>query len=66
MAYSHKNAGGVIYYLHKTEVTLRGSGRRQTIYYFKKNADSRVLDDLPAGYTVVESKRSGLPVLRKK
>ena len=35
MAYKHTNSKGVTYYLHKTEVTLRG-GKPQTIYFFTK------------------------------
>ena len=35
MAYSHTNSKGVTYYLHSTEVTLRG-GKPQTIYFFAK------------------------------
>ena len=37
MAYSHTNSKGVTYYLHSTEVTLRG-GKPQTIYFFAKVA----------------------------
>ena len=43
MAYKHTNSKGVTYYLHKTEVTLRG-GKPQTIYFFakvEKNAKER-------------------------
>ena len=36
MAYSHTNSKGVTYYLHKSEVSLRG-GKPQTIYFFSKN-----------------------------
>ena len=35
MAYEHTNGKGVKYYLHKSEVTLRG-GKPQTIYFFTK------------------------------
>ena len=38
MAYEHTNGKGVKYYLHKSEVTLRG-GKPQTIYFFTKNAE---------------------------
>lgn len=66
MAYQYTNKRGQTYYLHKRDVVLRGSGHKQTIYFFKRNQGENVLDQLPAGYTVVESTRSGLPVLRKK
>ena len=35
MAYKHTNSKGVTYYLHKTDVVLRG-GKTQTIYFFAK------------------------------
>ena len=35
MAYKHTNSKGTTYYLHKTDVTLRG-GKTQTIYFFAK------------------------------
>lgn len=39
MAYSHTNSKGVTYYLHSSDVTLRG-GKQQTIYYFVKNSET--------------------------
>lgn len=65
MAYQHTNQKGTAYYLHSTEITLRGSGKKQTIYFFAKTARSGSLDAVPAGYQVVENKRTGLPVLKK-
>ena len=38
MAYEHTNSKGITYYLHKSEVTLRG-GKPQTIYFFTKTAE---------------------------
>ena len=35
MAYKHTNSKGITYYLHKTDVTLRG-GKTQTIYFNPK------------------------------
>jgi len=65
MAYSVKSAKtGETYYLHSKDVTLRG-GRKQTIYYFARKAGANALDKLPAGYTVVHNKRTGLPMLKK-
>lgn len=65
MAYSHKNSKGQTYYLHTKDVNLRG-GRRQTIYYFAREVKGRdALDLMPAGYKVVENKRTGLPMLKK-
>ena len=65
MAYSKTNSKGLTYYLHKKEVTLRG-GRPQTIYYFAKEAKENAIDEIPAGYEVMENKRTGLPMLKKK
>lgn len=65
MAHSHKNSKGQTYFLHGKMVTLRG-GRKQQIYYFaRKEKPVDALDSIPAGYEVVENKRTGLPMLRK-
>lgn len=66
MAFAHKNKKGLTYYLHAKDIVLRGSGKKQRIYYFKKSADKNALDEVPAGFTVIEVKRSGLPLLKKK
>jgi len=65
MAYSHKNAKGQTYYLHMRDVTLRGSGKKQRIYFFARATGKGSLDEVPAGYKVVENKRTGLPVLKR-
>lgn len=65
MAYSYKNSKGITYYLHSKEVTLRGGGRTQVIYYFAKNVKDGAIDGLPDGFRVVESQRTGLPVLQR-
>lgn len=65
MAYSVKsNKTGETYYLHMRNVTLRG-GRNQTIYFFARTEKDGVLNDLPAGYAVMENARTGLPMLKK-
>jgi hypothetical protein len=65
MAYSVKSQKtGEAYYLHSREVTLRG-GRKQVIYFFARAEKEGVMDDLPAGYEVMENSRTGLPMLRK-
>lgn len=65
MAYSVKSKKtGEEYYLHSKEVTLRG-GRKQMIFFFARVAREGALDDLPAGYEVMENSRTGLPMLRK-
>lgn len=65
MAYSHRNSKGNTYFLHSKNVTLKG-GRKQNIYYFAKVAGEFAVDELPAGYKVIESARTGLPILKKK
>lgn len=65
MAYSVKSKKtGEEYYLHSREVTLRG-GRKQTIYFFAREVKAGAMDDLPAGYVVMENSRTGLPMLKK-
>ena len=63
MGYSHKNSKGTTYYLNSKDVTLRG-GRNQTIYYFSRDERSSACD-LPSGKQVVESSRTGLPLVKK-
>jgi len=65
-AYSVKSKkSGKTYYLHTKMVTLAGK-RKQQIYYFAGKAGKETLDELPKGYEVMENKRTGLPMLRKK
>jgi hypothetical protein len=54
--YSYKNKKGEKFYLHMSE-------KKRNIYYFSKDPAGSI--DLPIGYEVVESPRTGLPVLRK-
>ena len=68
MAYKHTNSKGVTYYLHKSEVTLRG-GKPQTIYFFTKTEKNEegTPCDLPEDREVNENPRNGfLTVSRKK
>lgn len=65
MAYAHKNSKGQTYYLHSKNVTLRG-GRKQVIYYFAREVKPGALDELPEGKSVVENKRTGLPLVKGK
>lgn len=66
MAYSVKSKkSGKNYFLHSKDVILKG-GRKQRIFYFAGEEKVGVLNDLPAGYEVMENKRTGLPMLRKK
>lgn len=66
MAYNVKSKkSGKTYYLHTKEVKLAG-GRKQRIYYFAGDEGKNTLDSLPTGYEVMENKKTGLPMLRKK
>jgi hypothetical protein len=65
MAYSVKSKkSGKNYFLHSKDVILKG-GRKQRIFYFAGEAKDGSLNELPAGYEVMENKRTGLPMLRK-
>lgn len=68
MAYQFTNSKGVTYYLHKTQVTLRG-GKPQTIYFFAKvanNPKGEPVEELPEDREVKENLRNGFPTLSKK
>jgi hypothetical protein len=67
MAYKHTNSKGVTYYLHQTEVTLRG-GKKQIIFFFAKvpkNAKGEPTD-LPEDRVVKENPRNGFLTISKK
>ncbi|MEE8605639.1 MAG: hypothetical protein V3S65_09700 [Candidatus Aminicenantaceae bacterium] len=64
MAYEFTNKKGVKYYLHFKDVNLKG-GRIQRIYFFAKDVRPGSLDDVPAGYVVMETERTGMPILKK-
>ena len=64
-AYSYTNKKGQTYYLHTREVTLK-NGRKQTIYFFARDVrDKMARSAVPAGYQVVETTRTGMPVLKR-
>jgi len=63
-AYSYTNSKGQTYYLHKRDVTLK-NGRVQTIYFFARDVRDGAIEAVPAGYEVMETKRTGMPVLKK-
>ena len=65
MAYEFKNSKGASYYLHAKEVELKG-GRKQTIYFFARDVRPGVLEAVPEGYTVIETTKTGMPILKKK
>lgn len=64
-AYSYTNKKGQTYYLHTREVTLK-NGRKQTIYFFARDVREKMaLGAVPEGYMVVETTRTGMPVLKR-
>jgi len=64
MAYSYKNSKGQTYYLHSKDVTLK-NGRKQTIFFFARDVRGGAMDNVPAGYKVIETTRTGMPVLKR-
>jgi hypothetical protein len=64
MAYAYKNGKGQTYYLHNRDVKLK-NGRVQRIYFFARDIRSGSLDAVPTGYAVMETQRTGMPVLKK-
>ena len=65
MAYEFKNTKGVTYYLHFKDVNLKG-GRQQRIFFFARDIRDGSLDAVPDGYKVIETTRTGMPILKKK
>jgi hypothetical protein len=65
MAYAFTNSKGVTYYLHFKDVNLKG-GRQQRIYFFARDVRDGSLDAVPDAYKVVETTRTGMPILKKK
>ncbi|MBN2409176.1 MAG: hypothetical protein JXE07_05515 [Candidatus Aminicenantes bacterium] len=64
MAYAFTNSRGVKYYLHSKKVNLKG-GREQTIFFFARDVRPGALDAVPAGYQVIETAKTGMPILKK-
>jgi hypothetical protein len=65
MAFEFKNSKGVTYYLHSREVTLKG-GRLQRIFFFARDVRPGALDAVPEAYMVMETTKTGMPILKKK
>jgi len=68
MAYSVKSTkSGTTYFLHA--LRNNSSAEKSTLYFFakkvKSDKDIEVLDALPAGYIVIESAQTGLPLLKR-
>lgn len=54
---------GDTYYLHSR--TMQTKGGKRTLFFFSKSQKEGLLDSLPEGYSVVESRATGLPLLKK-
>ena len=65
MAFEFKNSKGVTYYLHTREVILKG-GRAQRIFFFARDIRPGSLDAVPEGLEVMETSKTGMPILKKK
>jgi hypothetical protein len=64
MAYAFTNSKGVKYYLHSKKVNLKG-GREQIIFFFARDVRPGSLEAVPAGYKVIETTKTGMPILKK-
>jgi hypothetical protein len=64
MAFAFTNSKGVKYYLHSKKVNLKG-GREQTIFFFARDVRPGSLEAVPAGYKVIETTKTGMPILKK-
>jgi len=64
MAFLFTNKKGVKYYLHSKKVNLKG-GREQMIFFFARDIRPGALDAVPAGYKVIETTKTGMPILKK-
>ncbi|MDI6798757.1 MAG: hypothetical protein QMD12_02055 [Candidatus Aenigmarchaeota archaeon] len=59
MGFSYTNKRGQTYYLH----SRKGKGGAMLYFFSKKEAGSI---DLPKAFKVIENKRTGLPMVKKK
>ena len=65
MAYEFKNSKGVSYFLHSKDVNLKG-GRMQKIFFFARDVRPGALNEVPAGFKVIETTKTGMPILKKQ
>ncbi len=65
MAYEFENSKKVKYYLHAKDVILKG-GRKQKIFFFARDVRPGALDAIPEGFKVIETTKTGMPILKKK
>lgn len=61
----HKNSKGVTYYLNCKNVKF--GGKMRDLYYFSKTKRPETYcENLPEGSTIIENKKTGLPLLKPK
>lgn len=58
----YRNSRGEVYYLNYKRVKVKGVER--DCYYFSRDKRDTYCEELPEGCVVVESKRSGLPLVK--
>lgn len=64
--YKYTDTKGRKWHLHKIMVTLRNSNGTYPVYYFAQKRRGDRACGMPEGYEVIESPRTGMPMLRKK
>lgn len=64
MAFTYTNSRGQVYALHRRETTLK-TGQVRVLHFFSRTAGHDAIDAIPAGYAIVESQRTGLPLLKR-
>jgi len=62
MAYSYQNSRGQKYFLHSRNAGKGGNGK---LFFFAKDERDNSVEALPIGYTIIESDRTGLPIIKK-
>ena len=62
--FTFKNSKGITYFLHGKNVVLK-TGHTQFIYYFARKMNAEYAVQMPPGFIVIESKSTGLPLLKK-
>ena len=65
MAYEFKNSKGTATISTPRTSNLKG-GRKQTIYFFARDIRPGALNEVPAAYKVIETTKTGMPILKKK
>lgn len=62
-AYVYTDSKGRVWHLNQKDVVLK-NGRESTIYFFSKDERPTGVA-LPTGWKVIETKNSGMPVLKR-